>query len=704
MEKGMLVLGLVAIMVVGVVVVVESSVEGEEVSYDGRSLIINGQRKLLFSASIHYPRSTPEMWGSLIGKAKEGGIDVIQTYVFWNLHEPEKGQYDFSGRADIVRFIKEIQAHGLYASLRIGPFIEAEWNYGGLPFWLHDVPGIVYRCDNEPFKVHMQNFTTKIVNMMKSENLYASQGGPIILSQIENEYEMVEHAFHEKGPPYVRWAAQMAVALQTGVPWMMCKQYDAPDPVINTCNGMKCGISFPGPNSPNKPWLWTENWTTWYRAYGKEPETRSAQDIAFQVALFVARNGTFVNYYMYHGGTNFGRTTSAFTTTSYYDDAPLDEYGFIRLPKWGHLKQLHEAIKSCSNPILFGTQFTLSLGQQQMGYIYQRNSGECAAFLVNQDDTKSVAVIFPNSSYELGPSSVSILPDCKNVVFNTAKVNVKNNTRLVTTGKKFNESEMWQEFKDIIPTFADTSMRSKTLLEHMNTTKDMSDYLWYTFSYQHESSNSKAVLSVRSAGHVLHAFVNGASVGSGNGNHEKVNFTLDNTITLNNGSNNISLLSVTVGLPDSGAFLERKALGLRRVRIHDIQNSKDLSNHRWGYQVGLLGEKLQIYMDHSSSNVQWRNFTSSNNPLTWYKVRFDAPAKNESFGLNLGSMGKGEVWINGQSIGRHWASFLTSQGSPYQTWYHVPRSFLKPKDNLLVILEEQNGSPLGISLDIISTI
>ncbi|MBA0702381.1 hypothetical protein Goari_022451, partial [Gossypium aridum] len=156
---------------------------------------------------------------------------------------------------------------------------------------------------------------------------------------------------------------------------------------------------------------------------------------------------------------------------------------------------------------------------------------------------------------------------------------------------------------------------------------------------------------------------------SGNGNHEKVNFTLDNTITLNNGSNNISLLSVTVGLPDSGAFLERKALGLRRVRIHDIQNSKDLSNHRWGYQV-----------------------------------RFDAPTKNESFGLNLGSMGKGEVWINGQSIGRYWVSFLTSQGSPYQTWYHVPRSFLKPKDNLLVILEEQNGSPLGISLDIISTI
>ncbi|KAK7840935.1 beta-galactosidase 6, partial [Quercus suber] len=104
--------------------------EGGEVTYDGRSLIIDGQRKMLFSGSIHYPRSTPQMWPSLIAKAKEGGLDVIQTYVFWNLHEPQPGQYDFSGRYNLVQFIKEIQAQGLYACLRIGPFIESEWNYG----------------------------------------------------------------------------------------------------------------------------------------------------------------------------------------------------------------------------------------------------------------------------------------------------------------------------------------------------------------------------------------------------------------------------------------------------------------------------------------------------------------------------------------------------------------------------------------------
>ncbi|KAK1554969.1 hypothetical protein Q3G72_019810 [Acer saccharum] len=93
------------------------------------------------------------MWPSLIEKAKQGGIDVIQTYVFWNLREPKQGQYDFSGRNDIIGFIKQIQSQGLYACIRIGPFIESEWTYGGLPFWLHDVPGIVFRSDNEPFKV-----------------------------------------------------------------------------------------------------------------------------------------------------------------------------------------------------------------------------------------------------------------------------------------------------------------------------------------------------------------------------------------------------------------------------------------------------------------------------------------------------------------------------------------------------------------------
>ncbi|XP_057975220.1 beta-galactosidase 16-like [Malania oleifera] len=675
---------------------------GGGVSYDHRSLIIDGRRKILFSGSIHYPRSTVDMWPSLISQAKQGGLDVIETYVFWNIHEPKPGEYDFSGNRDIVRFMQLIQDQGLYACLRIGPFIESEWSYGGLPFWLHDIPGIVYRSDNEPFKFYMQNFTTKIVNMMKSEQLYASQGGPIILSQIENEYGMIEAAFGPKGPSYVTWAAAMAVGLQTGVPWVMCKQDNAPDPVINACNGLQCGETWSGPNSPTKPAIWTENWTLVYQAYGEEPRTRSPQDIAFHVALFVLKKqGSYINYYMYHGGTNFGRTASAYVLTSYYDQAPLDEYGQINQPLWGHLKELHAAIKLGAEPLLYGTNTTIFLGQLQTAYVFNANSRKCAAFLLN-NDSRDVTVLFQNNSYDLAPKSISILPDCKNVAFNTAKVSTQHSTRSAQPDQKLDSVGQWQQYTEAIPDFDNASLRANMLLEHMNTTKDSSDYLWYTFRFQHASS--EAQLSVQSRGHVAHAFVNGEPAGSAHGSHHDPGFNLQNPVTLGNGTNSVSLLSVMVGLPDSGPYLERKTAGIHKVEIQERTGSQDFENYTWGYQVGLLGEKLQIYTDRGLIKVQWSTFGNSNGqPLTWYKALFNAPIGDGPVALNLGSMGKGEAWVNGNSIGRYWVSFHTVSGNPSQIWYHIPRSFLKPTGNLLVLLEEEaNASPLGISIDTIS--
>ncbi|KAK6257554.1 hypothetical protein QUC31_001013 [Theobroma cacao] len=532
---------------------------GGNVTYDGRSLIIDGQHKILFSGSIHYPRSTP--------------------------------QFDFSGRRDIVRFIKEIQAQGLYACIRIGPFIQGEWSYGGLPFWLHDIPGIVYRSDNEPFK-------------------------------------------------------------------------------INACNGRRCGETFAGPNSPNKPAIWTENWTSFYQVYGDDVDIRSAEDIAFHVALFIAKKGSYVNYYM---------------------------------PKWGHLKELHAAIKLCSKPLISGVYTTMALGRSQQAFVYRGNSVDCAAFLVNNDTRKNVGVTFLNSFYELPPKSISILPDCKTEAFNTAKVSTQYNTRAVETRQKLDSIEKWEEFKEAIPTFEKTSLRANILLEHMNTTKDTSDYLWYTFRFQNDFSDAQYVLNVTSSAHVLHAFVNGASVGFTHGSYKTKTPNLERKVTLSNGTNHISLLSGMVGLPDSGAYLERRVAGVSRVIIKGEHEIKDFTSYSWGYQVGLLGEKLQVYTDFGSSKIQWNTYGSSTHrTLTWYKTLFDAPVGKDPVALNLESMGKGEAWVNGQSIGRYWVSFLTPKGSPSQTWYNVPRSFLKPTNNLLVILEEQNGYPLGISVDTIS--
>nr|GMD75965.1 beta-galactosidase 16-like [Ipomoea batatas] len=220
---------------------------------------------------------------------------------------------------------------------------------------------------------------------------------------------------------------------------------------------------------------------------------------------------------------------------------------------------------------------------------------------------------------------------------------------------KFDSTEEWEEFKEPVVGFDDTNIRADTLLEHMNTTKDVSDYL----CLQQESSNPKSAISVESLGHVLHIFVNGEL---------------------------------------AGAYLEHKTLGPRKVTI---EGSRDLSNDSWGYQVGLLGENLQIYTEKGSNAVEWREFSSSQ-PLIWYKTVFDEPKGNDPLALNLGSMGKGEAWVNGQSIGRYWVSFHTLAGTPSQTWYNVPRSFLKPTGNLLVLFEEEYGNPYGITLDQVS--
>lgn len=94
-----------------------------------------------------------QMWPDLINKAKDGGLDAIETYVFWNAHEPKRREYDFSGNLDVVRFINTIQDAGLYSVLRIGPYVCAEWNYGGFPVWLHNMPNMKFRTVNPSFMV-----------------------------------------------------------------------------------------------------------------------------------------------------------------------------------------------------------------------------------------------------------------------------------------------------------------------------------------------------------------------------------------------------------------------------------------------------------------------------------------------------------------------------------------------------------------------
>ncbi|KAL5973631.1 hypothetical protein ACLOJK_030285 [Asimina triloba] len=669
------------------------------VSYDRKALIVNGQRRILISGSIHYPRSVPEMWPGLIQKAKDGGLDVIQTYVFWNGHEPSPGQYYFEGRYDLVRFIKLVKQAGLYVHLRIGPYVCAEWNFGGFPVWLKYVPGISFRTDNEPFKAAMAGFTKKVVDMMKVEELFEWQGGPIImsqhnrwvplsmLSQIENEYGPVEWEIGEPGKSYTKWAAKMAVDLGTGVPWVMCKQDDAPDPTINTCNGFYC--DYFSPNKDYKPKMWTEAWTGWFTGFGGLVPHRPVEDMAFSVARFIQTGGSFINYYMYHGGTNFGRTAGGpFIATSYDYDAPIDEYGLIRQPKWGHLKDLHRAIKMCESALVSADATVTSLGDYQESHVFESNQGGCAAFLANYDQKSFAKVAFRGMHYNLPPWSISILPDCKNTVFNTARVGVQTSQMIMTPVN--NDGFSWVTYNEETTSYDDDSMSVDGLLEQINVTRDTTDYLWYTTDVTIDSNEEflkkgeYPVLSVLSAGHALHVFVNGELSGTAYGNLDNPKLTFTGNVKLRAGSNKLSVLSIAVGLPNVGTHFETWNAGvLGPVMLNGLNDGRrDLSWQKWSYKIGMKGEALQLHSISGSSSVEWASSVVPKQPLTWYKTIFNAPAGNEPLALDMNTMGKGHVWINGESIGR----------------YHVPRTWLNPTGNLLVLFEEWGGDPTGISL------
>ncbi|XP_024986389.1 beta-galactosidase 9 isoform X2 [Cynara cardunculus var. scolymus] len=679
------------------------------VSYDHRALIIDGQRRMLVSAGIHYPRATPEMWPDLIAKSKEGGADVIETYVFWSGHEPVKGQVCW-----------------------------------GFPVWLRDIPGIVFRTDNEPFKEEMQRFVKKIVDVMREESLFSWQGGPIIMLQIENEYGNIEDSYGQKGKDYMNWAANMAVGLGAGVPWVMCRQTDAPENIIDACNGYYCdGYT---PNSKKKPVIWTENWDGWYTSWGGRLPHRPVEDLAFAVARFYQRGGSFQNYYMFFGGTNFGRTSGGPNYITSYDyDAPIDEYGLLHQPKWGHLKDLHAALKLCEPALVAADSAQyIKLGPRQEAHVYRGNNSTCSAFLANIDEHKESSVQFLGQAYTLPPWSVSILPDCRNTAFNTAKVGAQTSIKVVdfesTSSAKISApehlmiqkgvplvSESWMSFKEPIGVWGDDNFTVQGILEHLNVTKDQSDYLWYItriyvsdeeIAFWKENAISPS-LTIDSMRDLVHIFINGQLIGSAWGDWIKV----AQQVQFKQGYNDVMLLSETVGLQNYGAFLEKDGAGFKgQITLTGFKNGDvNLTYSPWTYQVGLKGEFLKLYAVDNNGSSDWTNLAQNEVPSTfsWYKTYFDSPGGKDPVVLDMSSMGKGQAWVNGHHIGRYWTLVApkdgcqetcdyrgsydsekcnTNCGKPTQIWYHVPRSWLQPSDNLLVLFEETGGNPLEISV------
>ena len=201
------------------------------VTYDNRSLFVAGQRTLFASAGIHYPRFTPGQWDDVILKAKNDGYNMIQTYVFVNAHQPKASVYPWimEGPSNLHLFLQKVAAAGLFVNFRIGPYVCAEWSWGGYPYDLAQTPGLVSRSHSPAWESWM---STVLLNVTREFRAYfADRGGPIVLAQVENE-------LHTNQQDYVDFCGQLAEETGTKIPWEMCNGNSA---AVSVCHqGLAC--------------------------------------------------------------------------------------------------------------------------------------------------------------------------------------------------------------------------------------------------------------------------------------------------------------------------------------------------------------------------------------------------------------------------------------------------------------------------------
>lgn len=700
------------------------------VSADSRAITIDGQRTLLLSGAIHYPRSTPAMWPLLLERSREAGLNTIETYVFWNLHERQRGIYDFSDRLDLLHFCQLARDAGLNMILRIGPYICAETNYGGFPPWLRDVPGLRTRTENEPFQREMEHWVRFLTDYTRP--MLAPNGGPIILVQLENEYNNVARNYGQAGQRYLQWTADLASDLGLNVPLIMC--VGAAEDAIETINGFygHKAIQELASRRPQQPLIWTENWPGWYDVYGVPHHIRTPENVAYGVARFVAEGGTGVNYYMWHGGTNFGRESMYLQTTSYDFNAPLDEYG-LPTTKSRHLARLHRLLSQYADTILAQRPDTHRLGDEQHAYIYG-DGAAALAFLCNDDAQTAATVTYAGRSYSLPPRAVLVVQGSE-AIFDATRIDPADGiARAMQPGAaSLTPFVAWEEpLPDAWPaelTEFVPKVEYSQPVEQLGLTHDTSDYCWYSAKLiipatAADTGNNTGTLTMRGVADVMHVFVDGQFTATSQtpiedrGPLDSEHFTQSFALDLTPGEHELALLCCALGLIKGDWMLGNANMADERKGIWgDVSWNGALVSGPWTLRPGLAGEHAAVYAA-GGALAQWASGPYGqgrrNRPLTWWRAEFKRPAGldgGSGLALDLGGMTKGLAWLNGRCIGRYWLAAATGQsehmlvdavhdvgaGEPTQRYYHLPLEWLRD-DNVIVLFEEVGGDPESVRI------
>ncbi|MBP5197119.1 MAG: beta-galactosidase [Bacteroidaceae bacterium] len=312
------------------------------------TFLLNDKPFIVKAAEVHYPRIPRPYWEHRIKMCKALGMNTVCIYIFWNIHEQQEGQFDFSGNNDVAEFCRLAQKNGMYVIVRPGPYVCAEWEMGGLPWWLLKKKDIRLRERDPYFMERVKIFEQKVGEQLAS--LTIDKGGPIIMIQVENEY-----GSYGEDKPYVSeirdclrgiygkdvslfqcdWASNFETNGLDDLTWTM-----------NFGTGANIDQQFRrlGELRPNAPKMCSEFWSGWFDKWGANHETRPAKAMVEGMDEMLSKGISF-SLYMTHGGTSFGHWAGANSpgfapdVTSYDYDAPINEYG-LATPKFYELREM----------------------------------------------------------------------------------------------------------------------------------------------------------------------------------------------------------------------------------------------------------------------------------------------------------------------------------------------------------------------------
>ncbi|MBP5381640.1 MAG: beta-galactosidase [Bacteroidaceae bacterium] len=630
-----------------------------------KTFLLNGKPFVVKAAEVHYPRIPQPYWEQRIKMCKALGMNTLCIYIFWNSHEPEKDQFDFTGNNDIRAFVKLAQKNGMYVIVRPGPYVCAEWEMGGLPWWLLKKKDIRLREQDPYFMERLEIFEKKVGEQLS--DLTIDKGGPIIMVQVENEYgsygedkpyiEAVRDCLRRSGFNKVElfqcdWSSNFTKNGLDDLTWTM-----------NFGTGANIDHEFRrlGELRPNSPKMCSEFWSGWFDKWGGKHETRGADAMVDGITQMLDRGISF-SLYMTHGGTNWGHWAGANSpgfapdVTSYDYDAPINEAGQTTSKYW----KLREAMEKYSGN--WNPQSQKWEGKTKLPAVPK----EYPTIAIPKFELTEFAPIYNGFDKEYAVEHMDLV------------------VRSLGAPKTFEEMDMgWgmMLYSTRLPEIGDAKVEGVTLHPAdkdkwtCTLNLDAHDFAQvfidgkYIGTVDRVKSEKSLKLPAIKQGQELQILVEGMG---------RINF-----------GRAIKDFKGLIGSPTITATVRSHLGGVDETKVTFTPNHWENMRIPDDYEVAVKALEQQKKNPTTQKSIsairigRTMRYAWESEDLCfgrgYYRGYFDINKVGDTF-LNLENWGKGQVYVNGHAVGRHWYI------GPQQTLY-VPGCWLKKGRNEVIVLD-----------------